>query len=258
MTIVKFPMLARLCRPIARSFSTASVCAQKAFLLPQEYVDNKKQQAVDDEIYHQQLLDKQFEYRPQYATSHNLNEVTSRPIPINVEILKYKPIRLPQTHGDEVAAVLFRGYDEDLLIRAAEFASRAAFYLGIPTSKIITNKTEKRLYTVIKSPFAQAKTKQNFHRVTYNRKLTAYDADPEVLDLWLSFVNKHAVQDVEYKATITTQESLAFNDDLDAMTEFSLPEAYSDTTDPIAAKVQQLLKSDTFKHFLEGEGPKTQ
>lgn len=237
----------------SRAFTTSTAIFSKGFSTPKEFIQEKKQEQVEEQIYQQKLSNGNFAYEPKYLSENRVNEVTGRPIPINVEILKYKPINLPKTHGHQVAEIQFRGYDEDSLVRAGEFSSRAAFYLGIPTSKLVTEKTEKRLYTVIKSPFAQAKTKQNFHRVTYNRKLTAYDANPESIDLWLSFVNKHAIKDVDYKASITTYESLEFNKELDELSaaDFKLPEAYSESEDPIAAKVKELLESETFKTFLE-------
>ncbi|ODV79401.1 mitochondrial ribosomal protein S10 [Suhomyces tanzawaensis NRRL Y-17324] len=225
----------------------------KKFLTPEELTQAKQSEQVEEAIYQEGLLNGEFKYVPRYLSANKVDPVTSRPVPINVELLKYKPITLPQTHGHQVAKLDLKGYDEDNLIRASEFAARAAYYLGIPTSKVTTKKTEKRLYTVIKSPFAQAKTKQNFHRVTYHREIVAYDANPEVVDLWLSLINKHALRDVDYKGTVTTYEALDFNQQLDQLTEkeVKLPEAYDDVNDPIAAKVQELLKSDTFKKFLK-------
>lgn len=234
----------------SRSISTSLPRLNKKYMTPTELINKKEVEKQDEIEYGKALLNGEFKYDPKWIGQDKLDPVTNRPVPINVEVLKYKPINLPQTHGHQVAEINFKGYDEDNLIRAAEFASRAAFYLGIPTSKISTKKTQKRLYTVIKSPFAQAKTKQNFHRTTYHRELVAFDANPEVIDLWLSFVNKHSLQDVDYKANITTYESLDFNKELDALTEVKLPEAYLDTTDPIANKVKELLKSETFKELL--------
>lgn len=246
----------------ARGFASALRLSQtanestKEFLTPNEFVQKKRQEEVEDLQFKQSLLQDQLEYNPKTITSNKLEKESNRPVPLNVELLKYKPIRLPQTHGHEVAELKFRGYEEEELIRASEFAARAAFFLGIPCSPVKSLKTEKRLYTVIKSPFAQAKTKENFHRVTYNRKLTAYDANPEVVDMWLSYVNKHAFDKVKYLAQIQTKEQLDFVETLDKLTskDMKLPEAYSsDSSDPIAAKVQELLKSDTFKKFFDEE-----
>jgi len=239
----------------SRSLSTGLFRFQKAskFVSPQQFVDNKASEQADHEQFTQSMLAKSFEYDPKCLSDSTVNPVTNRPIPLNVELLKFKPINLPQTHGHQVAQIKFRGYDEDTLIRAGEFVARSAYYFGIATSKLTSLKTEKRLYTVIKSPFAQAKSKENFHRTTFNKVITAYDANPEVIDLWLSYVNKYAFDGVQYKATITTHESLDFSAQLDDLSpqNVSMPQAYTDTSDPIAAKVNELLKSDTFKDLLE-------
>lgn len=242
-----------------RSIRTTCVLAQNAkakggFLTPKELVEKKRAEEVEAKEFRSSLLNEEYEFNPKLIKEEHVDPITKRPVPLNVELLQYKPMRLPQTHGHKVAEIKFRGYFEEDLIRASEFAARAAYFLGIPCSKVHTLKTEKRLYTVIKSPFAQAKSKENFHRVTFNRQLTAYDSNPEVLDLWLSYINKYAFDKVKYKAKVFTRESLDFAETLDKLSseDMKLPEAYStNSSDPIAAKVQELLKSDTFKLYLE-------
>lgn len=242
-----------------RSIRTTVVLAQSvkpkgSFLTPKELVEKKRAEEVEAQEFRSSLLKQEFEFAPKLIKEEHVDPITKRPVPLNVELLQYKPMRIPQTHGHKVAEIKFRGYEEEVLVRASEFAARSAYFLGIPCSKVHTLKTEKRLYTVIKSPFAQAKSKENFHRVTFNRQLTAYDANPEVLDLWLSYINKYAFDKVKYKAQVFTRESLDFAETLANLSseDMKLPEAYSaDSTDPIAAKVQELLKSDTFKLYLE-------
>lgn len=229
-----------------RAFSSFSRTLKKydKKLLPKEFLEKEAAERVQNEQFKQNLLSKEFTAEPKIKSAGS--------IPLNLELLQYKPIRLPPTHGHEVAKLKFRGYNEDHLTRASEFAARAAFYLGIPCSRVKKVKTERRLYTVIKSPFAQSKSKENFLRITYNQQLIAYDTNPEVLDLWLSYINKHALEDVKCLAEITTREKLDFAKSLDSMTaqDAKFPDAYTDTTDPIAAKVKDLLQSEQFKqHF---------
>lgn len=238
-----------------RGLKMTSRLAQNSqkFLTPTELVEQKRAQEAEDQSFRQSLLQDSLEYTPKLIPENVIDPVSKRPVPLNVELLNYKPIRLPQTHGHEVAHLKFRGYDEKALIRASEFAARAAFYLGIPCSPVKKMKTEKRLYTVIRSPFAQAKSKENFHRVTFNKQLIAYDANPEVVDLWLSYVNKNAFEQVNYLVQVHTREGTDFAEQLEKLTseDMKLPEAYADTTDAVAARVAELLKSDTFKQYLE-------
>ena len=208
---------------------------------PDQYVSKQASKAAEDAAFKLALLLEPFSYDPQYISPNEVNPVLQRPVPINVELLQYKPLRHKPKYAEKCATITLRGYNEDDLIRAGEFMLRAAYYLNIPCSKLKTLKTEKRLYTVIRSPFAQAKSKENFHRVTYNREILAFDANPEVIDLWLSYVNKYALDTVEYKASITTRQGLEWIEDA------TLPEAYADLDDPVALKVKELLNGELFQ-----------
>lgn len=82
--------------------------------------------------------------------------------------------------------------------------------------------------------------------------MTAFDATSEVVDIWLSYVNRHAVDGIQYNTTILFRESLDFSQRLDklASTDMRLPEFFKDIDDPIANRVEELLKSDTFQKLL--------
>lgn len=203
-------------------------------LSPAEMILQKEAEKVKDTEFKSSLLSGTFPYEPKYIGNS----------PINVELLKYKPIRLPKTHGHQVVDLRFRGYNEEDIQLTSEFASRAAYYLGIPVSGSIKHKTEKRLYTVIRSPFAQAKSKENFWRTTYNYQLKAFDANADVVDLWLSYLNKYALSTVEYKAQITVREGEDFVKQLEAISEkdIEIPDVYKQSDDPVLQKVDELLK----------------
>ncbi|EGV60846.1 mitochondrial 37S ribosomal protein rsm10 [Yamadazyma tenuis] len=236
-----------------RLFSTGPKLFAAQKLTPAELLQQKTQEKLQQQEFEKSLLQGELEYKPKYLSENAVKGSGTKPIPINVELLKYKPIRLPKTHGHKVVSMKFRGYDETDINIAIEFASRAAFYLGIPVSGIMKQKTEKRLYTVIKSPFAQAKSKENFYRTTFNYKLDAFDANPEVVDLWLSYVNKHALETVHYTAKIITRESANFVEQLDSVSveDVKIPEGFKDSNDPIMSKVDELLKSDAFKKHMD-------
>lgn len=247
-----------LCVRNIRFFASSAVvlnAGNRKFQTPKEFVQLKAAEAAQDQEFKDYLLHEaaNTEYAPKTICGNDVNPVSKRPVPLNVELLQYEPIQVPKTHGHKVAVLNLRGYDRTELSRAGEFALRSAFFLGIPTLKLANAKTEKRLYTVIKSPFAQAKLKQNFHRITYNRYVVAYDANPEIVDLWLSYINKHAIEGINYSAELYVQEGLDFATQLDKLTvkDMVLPEAYGDLDDPIAAKVEELLQSKTFSELLE-------
>lgn len=251
------PQIARLGG--LRSFCSGRVHFQSQtgkFSTPKEYISEKHQESLQQEEFETSLLQGEFKYDPKTLTENVIDPATKKPMPLNVELLKYKPIRLPKTHGHEVASIKFRGYNEDDINQSIEFASRAAYYLGIPVSGIMKQKTEKRLYTVIRSPFAQAKSKENFWRTTFNYKLVGYDANPEVVDLWLSYMNKYAIEGVNYNAKVTTRELVNFVDELDQIKpqDLKIPEGFKDSDDPIMSKVEELLQSLVFQqHFTTQE-----
>lgn len=237
----------------ARVFS-AEKTAKKSFLSPQELVEKRKAEQLESQQFTESLLQKEASFEPKIVQPNQTNDSTKRPVPLNVELLKYKPLKISPTHEHKVAEIKFSGYDDTEVLRFAEFSARAAFYLGIPASNVEKIKTEKKLYTVIRSPFAQAKSKENFYRITYKRKLVAYDANPEVVDLWLSYINNYAPESVKRQALIFTRESLDYAETMSKLTadEMNLPHAYQDgLVDPVGKKVQEILGSDAFKESLK-------
>ncbi|GEQ72118.1 hypothetical protein JCM33374_g5804 [Metschnikowia sp. JCM 33374] len=226
----------------------------KSFLTPNELVEKRKIEELESQQFAESLLNKEHDFEPTTIQPNKVNASTKRPIPLNVELLQYKPLKVSPTHGHKVAEINFSGYDDTEVLRMAEFSARAAFYLGIPASDVQKIKTEKRLYTVIRSPFAQAKSKENFYRTTYKRKLVVFDANPEVVDLWLSYINNYAPESVDRKASVFTRESLDYAETMSKLSadDMELPWAYQENLDdPVGKKVQELLGSDAFKESMK-------
>lgn len=44
-----------------------------------------------------------------------------------------------------------------------------------------------------KSPFVHKKSQENFERKVHKRLIKAWDADQEVVDRWLQYVQKHSI-----------------------------------------------------------------
>jgi small subunit ribosomal protein S10 len=107
----------------------------------------------------------------------------------------------PRTHDIPVANVHFRSHHVRLLDLFTHFASHAATALGIPASKVIYLPTQRRLWTVIRSPFAHKKSQENFERRVHKRAIKAWDADPEVVEKWIKYVRLHAMGGVGIKVT---------------------------------------------------------
>ncbi|KZT67552.1 ribosomal protein S10 [Daedalea quercina L-15889] len=108
----------------------------------------------------------------------------------------FAPHYHPKTHGVPVATIHFRSYHLELLNQFTHFSAHAAAALGIPISKTIGLPTERTLWTVIRGPFVHKKTQENFQRLTHKRLIKAWDADMEVIDRWVKYLEEHMLAGV--------------------------------------------------------------
>jgi small subunit ribosomal protein S10 len=104
--------------------------------------------------------------------------------------------RHPRTYGVPVASIQFRAYQPDTIQLATHFASHAAASLGIPLSGVVSLPVRRTLWTVPRGPFAHKKAQENFERRVHARAIKAFDADAEVVDRWVRYVEAHAVPGV--------------------------------------------------------------
>ncbi|KAI0259519.1 hypothetical protein BC834DRAFT_905926 [Gloeopeniophorella convolvens] len=103
-----------------------------------------------------------------------------------------EPYRHPRTHGIPVAVLQFRAHSHQPIQLAAHFASHAAALVSLPT--------RRTLWTVPRGPFAHKKSQENFERRVHARAIKAFDADPEVVDRWVRYLEAHAVPGVGIRA----------------------------------------------------------
>lgn len=103
------------------------------------------------------------------------------------------PFQHPRSHSVPVALIHFRSHSPEQLALFTHFARHAAASLGIPCSGVASLPTKRTLWTVIKGPFAHKKTQENFERRVHKRAIKAWDAHPEVVDLWAAYLRRHAM-----------------------------------------------------------------
>ena len=118
----------------------------------------------------------------------------------------FEPIRLPAKFGIPVCNLHMRSYDLGYVELMADFAMRAAFYLRLPASGPVPLPRRTERWTVIKSPFVHAKSKENFERITYKRLIQIKDADLDVVRMWLKYITENAVPTVGIKSHIFSYE----------------------------------------------------
>ncbi|KZT01676.1 ribosomal protein S10 [Laetiporus sulphureus 93-53] len=107
-----------------------------------------------------------------------------------------EPYCHPKTHGIPVALVHFRSYYPELLKLFTHFTGHAAASLGIPVSRTVHLPTQRSLWTVPKGPFVHKKSQENFERKVHKRVIKAWDADQEVVDHWIKYLEEHALAGV--------------------------------------------------------------
>ncbi|BEI99811.1 hypothetical protein CcaverHIS631_0408540 [Cutaneotrichosporon cavernicola] len=118
--------------------------------------------------------------------------------------------RVPQTHGVHVATLHLRAHYPFALDIQSRIAMQAASSLKIPTSGVASLPTKTELTTVIKGPFAHKKSQENFVRKTHKRAIKVFDAERDVLDLWLRYLRKNAMGGVAMKAYVHEYAEFGF------------------------------------------------
>ncbi|KAI0076624.1 ribosomal protein S10 [Panus rudis PR-1116 ss-1] len=102
----------------------------------------------------------------------------------------------PRTHNIPVALIHFRSHHVSLLNLFTHFCAHTASALAIPISKTIPLPTQRSLWTVPKSPFVHKSAQENFERKVHKRAIKAWDADDEVVDRWIKYLEAHALAGV--------------------------------------------------------------
>jgi len=90
----------------------------------------------------------------------------------------------------------------------ADFALRAAYYLGLPAAGPVPLPRITERWTVPRSNFIFKKSQENFERITLRRLIQLQDGHPETVEIWLAFVRKHAYYGVGMKANVWQHEKL--------------------------------------------------
>lgn len=130
-----------------------------------------------------------------------LQDIIDTPEPILTSLpIPGKSIYPPFHHEPKwripVATITFKGYDAQALELFTHFSVHVASSLGIPTSKVYTLPKQRRLWTVLKSPFVFKKAQENFERITHSRGIKAWDADLGIVNIWTSMLRQHAMPGV--------------------------------------------------------------
>ncbi|SCU83559.1 LAFA_0D04302g1_1 [Lachancea sp. 'fantastica'] len=175
---------------------------------------------------------------------------SAKQLPINVEAVYHAPLKNSIIHGDLIADVQLRSYDHENLDFYADFMLRAGFYLGMPLTGPKPLPTRRERWTVIRSPFAQAKSKENFERHTHKRLIRVWDSNPEVVELWLSYISKHSIAGVGIKCNMYQKEGVKLQQTLTKSPLLTEERKSQSLDEVVGEKVLELLDNEAFKKHM--------
>lgn len=149
----------------------------------------------------------------------------STTIPRSIKALYVPPLKNEIKYGNLKCDIQLRAYEPSNLILFADFIQRCAYYLGIPMTGPKPLPTRRERWTVIKSPFVHAKSKQNFERHTHKRLLRCWDCNDKVLQILIANIVKYSIAGVGVKCNFYKKEPMFI--DFDKIDKFD----FMDTTE---------------------------
>ncbi|KAI9881381.1 MAG: mitochondrial 37S ribosomal protein rsm10 [Pleopsidium flavum] len=179
-------------------------------------------------------------------------------LPRSVQAVYLKPLRRQAKYGVPSCDLQLRSYNVRNVDFFADFALRAAYYLKLPASGPIPLPRITERWTVPRSNFVHKKSQENFQRITLRRLIQIQDGHPEIVEIWLAFLKKHAYYGVGMKANLYEHANLGVGKTMDVSLE-NLKQVLEpkwahfgrkknlDTSE----KVVELLSSERFRHTAD-------
>jgi small subunit ribosomal protein S10 len=146
------------------------------------------------------------------STNELVTEIQTRMsqirLPKAVQATYLAPLRRTPTHDIPCVDLQLRSYSVRNLEVYADFAMRAAYYLGLPAKGPSPLRRIVERWTVPRSNFVHKKSQENFERQTLRRWIRIVDGHPETVNLWLAYLRKHQYYGVGMKANVYENSSL--------------------------------------------------
>ncbi|TID19677.1 hypothetical protein E2P81_ATG06844 [Venturia nashicola] len=211
--------------PQRRSFASHRFIPNGASTLAaftQPYVDKRKKESAEVQQRMKKLSDEEKASLPeQYHHLLALDPATREIIyntrlPRSVQAVYMAPLRREPQLGLAVCDLQMRSYSVRNLEFFADFAMRAAYYLGLPARGPIPLPRRTESWTVPRSNFIHKKSQENFRRITLRRMIQIQDGDPEVVQCWLGYLEKRVYYGIGMKANVWEFEELEVAKRMDA------------------------------------------
>ncbi|KAF7845892.1 hypothetical protein BT93_L0157 [Corymbia citriodora subsp. variegata] len=140
-------------------------------------------------------------------------------LPRSVQLNYLRPLKRAPTHGVPSCDLQLRSYSARNLEFFADFALRAAYYLNLPARGPVPLPRIVQRWTVPRGNFVHKKSQENFERITMRRLVQIQDGHPEVVQIWLGFLQKYAYYGVGMKANVWEYSSLDVGKEMDEQAE---------------------------------------
>lgn len=173
-------------------------------------------------------------------------------LPRSLQALRLKPLKREAEYGIPSCDLQLRSYSLQPLEFFADFALRAAYYLGLPAYGPVPLPRITERWTVPKSHFIFKKAQENFERRTLRRLIQIKDGHPETVQIWLAYLRKHQYYGIGMKANMWEFTEMGVGQKMAARTNMGdLDAAWSHLgqTKKIGAvaEVEELLESRRLK-----------
>ncbi|KAL3291508.1 30S ribosomal protein S10 mitochondrial [Colletotrichum asianum] len=166
--------------------------------------------------------------------------------PRSVQALYLQPLRCEAEYGIPSCDLQLRSFSIRNLEFFVDFALRAAYYLKLPAFGPVPLPRITERWTVPRSSFIFKKSQENFERITLRRLIQIRDGNPETVQLWLAFLQKHAYYGIGMKANIWDFGKLGVGKSMDAISEDALG-----AIEPKWEQLSQLRSLDTVEKVEE-------
>jgi ribosomal protein S10 len=123
-------------------------------------------------------------------------------MPRSLSSLYLQPLRREAEYGVPSCDLQLRSFSLRNLEFFCDFALRAAYYLKLPAYGPIPLPRKIQRWTVPKSTFIFKKSQENFERITLRRLIQIRDGNPETVQIWLAYLQKHAYYGIGMKANL--------------------------------------------------------
>lgn len=124
------------------------------------------------------------------------------------------------------------------------FALHAAHAFGIPATLAAPLPVQSSLRTVPRSPFVHKPSQENFIKKKHSRYFRLFDAPPEQVDAWLSYLHQNGMDGVQMKANLLERKKVGFGADMVEQAESQVGGVATSLADKVKEMANTLLQTE--------------